>query len=846
MTQEQFNAIKAELNNGSIDLSFKDFGVEIERGLDFFRNSNILIKDIEILSEETDNITFTSSSKNFFFTRRNNRDDSFNYEIEMSYKNGKVELFAICKPNKSFLKFSSLPYLIGDLLKPLDSLKVDDIAFFITSKALSKINSNSFPFYNSESVNFLPGINLAGFIDLQDSGDIANLISQPLKPIIGPGPYFMSWNLRDKIDIDFNLAVPDDIKIENLFQISEPKIIIRPLAPVEFSLDGKFEIELPAIPSIELDGAFVYRTDGIRGNFNLDHIAEELPMPFGLPGIHLNTLTVSMGTLAGTPFVGAEGTFYIGPNKPSGIEDGHFNESFGIRSNEFKIIYTLILGKITPTFAYLYVDEVNFEVIIEALTNQDVALPPFFDAIKMEQVMLHWCENPLGEQKPDGTMAYPVFGLSSITNILGHNSFTELSFTSDGESSGKFVADPIDIGNGLLKISGNGLGTPETYKGATKIKSGGMEISFNSSGTPNYFSFSTRVEILGITGQANGKIDNNGFTAKLESDVAGILENELEIIHEDQSFEVDTIINAGIDGMKVPLGSLGNITLNCGLKGKFNAKFSNDELSCSMNLAFDFIGVHFDLGTLTLAIRDLTKIVQELENFIKEKVIEELAVNALAWLTATIEDAIEFVGEKLEEIGRALNKEFEENLEKAAELMRTVGYQAKEVAEALNKGYEASKEELAKALEQAGYLAEEIGEALFSVLGLSGEVVAEILKGLGKSAEDIARTLKDVFAFGTQKIGETMKVLEFSADVVSKSLNLIKAPVQEVHKVLTSIFNEPDKKAREILETVGYPVKVITDNLPHLKSPVHLKHVKLPVHVKHVKSPIHVKHVKIF
>ncbi|WP_420399616.1 hypothetical protein [Flagellimonas sp.] len=863
ITQEQFNELRAELNSGSLSLSFKDFGDEISNGLDFFRNSSIRIREIQILSDEIDRIKFLSSSKNFFFTRRNRRDDSFKYEIEITYENGELELFAICKPNKAFLTFSSIPYLIGDLLKPLDSLKIEDFAFIITSKAITRIDSKSFPIYSSEAVNFLPGINLAGFIDLKNSGDIANLISQPLEPIMGPGPYFMSWNLRDRIDIDFNLLIPRDIKVDNIFQISEPKLKIRPLAPVEFSLDGMFEIELPAIPSIKIEGAFLYGADKIQGNFNLDSIAKELPVPFGVPGVNLNTLTVSAGTLVGTPFVGAEGTFYIGPNKPHNLEDGQLNESFGIKSNEFKIIYTALPGKITPTFAYLYLDEINLELIIEAMTNQDVALPKFLNEISMEQVMFHWCENPLGEKKPDGTIAYPVFGLSSITKILGHKTFTELKFTGDGKSTGKFVADPIDIGNGLLKITGNGQGTPETYKGATTIQPGGMEVSFYSTGIPHYFSFSTKIEVLGITGEANGSINNNGFMAQLKSDIAGILENELKIIYKNQSFEADTIINAGIDGMKISLGSLGNITLNCKLKGAFNAKFNNEELSCSMSLSFDFIGVHFDLGTLTLAIRDLNKIVQELEHFIKEKVIRELAENALAWLTATIEDAIEFVGEKLEEIGRALNKEFEETLEKGAELMRKVGYQAKEVAEALNKGYEASKEELAKALEQAGYLTEEIAEALKDVLGLSGQVVAEILKGVGSSVEEIARTLKLVYDYSEKQIAEVLKKMEasveeiakvlknvlgssaeiigevlsglsYSSEIISNTLKNIGYEAGKVGDVLVNVLKVPENVAKEILKKIGFKTPDIDIRFPYIKGPyIKSPYIKSP----YIKSP---------
>jgi methyl-accepting chemotaxis protein len=841
MASEIFSQIKKQANSGLVEISLSELDDRFSQIQGFFNDFSLDLANVTVLSENDNYLKIKAFSKDFLFKKTVFKNESVSIEADFNLKGDKIELLAICKLNKAPKKLSKLPGIIGDILKPLDFIEVSDLVYVITTNDIKVIASESFPEYDKKTVNFKPGINLAGFIDLKNSGNVVSLITKPLKPVIGEGPYFMSWNMKDKFDIDFSLNLPQDINIESLFKIKQPKLVIKPINPVQISIDGLFDIQLPPLINVSVLGGFSYNTDGVRGKFNLDKVAEKIPAPFGYPGVHLTSMTVSAGISNGIANVGAEGNFYIGPNKPDNISNKPKVAEFGVASNQYKFIFDAVPGKITPKFFYLYLDKLTIEEYLKAISNQNIILPSFLNKISIEQVMFHWCENPLGETKPDGTIGMPIFGLSGITNIFGHRTFTELN-TTPTETKGKLIADPINIGNGLLKITGNGK-APETYKGVTKIKPGGMELSFNSKGNPSYISFSTKIEILGLSGEIVGDVNDNGISGKVKSNIAGILKNDLALTLNHNNFDISTNIYAGITGLKVSLGKLGTINLDTYLEGGFSANYLNGKYTNKMRLHFMLVGVKFDLGELDIVVLDLKKIVQILEDYIKNAA-KKLSENALAWLTATIEEIVNFVGDKLEQIGKALSTEFNKTLENGAELMRKVGYQAKEVADALNKGYHATKEELARALKQAGYLAQEIGEALNSVLGLSGKVVAEILKGIGSSAEEVARTLKDVFDFGTQKIGETMKALEFSANVVSQSLNLIKAPVEEVHKVLTDIFNEPDEKARKILEAVGYPAKVIIDNLPHIKSPIHIKHVKLPDHLKHIKSPVHLKHLK--
>lgn len=794
---EIFLELKKQATNGFIELSLDKFGDNFSQIQDLFNDLTFDIGDITILSETEDKLKIKAFSKDFLFKKTLFKNESVSIEAEFALLNDKVEVLAICKLNKTPKKISKLPGIVGDILKPLDFIEINDLVYVITTKDMSVITSETFPEYNNKSVNFKSGINLAGFIDLKNSGNIVSLITKPLKPVIGDGPYFMSWNMKDKIDVDFSLNLPQDINIESLFKIKQPKLVIKPINPAQVSIDGLFDIQLPPLLNVSVLGGFSYTNDGVRGKFNLDKVAEKIPAPFGYPGVHLTTLTVSAGISNGIANVGAEGDFYIGPNKPDNISNKPKVVEFGVASNQYKFIFDAVPGKITPKFFYMYLDKLTIEEYLKAITNQNITLPSFLNKISMEQVMFHWCETPLGETKPDGTIGMPIFGLSSITNIFGHKTFTELNVTSN-ESNGKLIADPINIGGGLLKITGNGKGTPEKYKGATKVKPGGMEFTFNSKGNPSYLSFSTKIEILGLSGEIVGDVKDNGINGKVKSNIVGILKNDLSLTLNNNNFDVSTDIYVGISGLKVSLGKLGTIKLDTYLEGGFSANYLNGKYTNKMRLHFMLVGVKFDLGKLEIEIIDLKKIVSILEENIR-KAIEKLGEDVLAWLKATFEKIIVFVEDTFKEIGEALKDSFEVTIDKAAELMKSVGYQANQVGETLKKGYKASEREVANALKKAGYLVNEIGKVLKDIYKIGDRACAEILKGLNYPAKEIGSVLKDIYKLGDNTTATILRNIKFTAD--------------DCAKVMTDVYKLSGKAASAAMKVAGYPAKEFNNAL---------------------------------
>lgn len=796
---EDFLELKKQATNGFIELSLNKFGDSFSQIQGLFSDLVFDVGNISILSETDDKLKLKAFSKDFLFKKTLFKNESVSIEAEFILINDEIDMVAICKFSKTPNKLSKLPGIIGDLLKPLDFIEINDLVYILTSKEISIINSETFPEYDNKDVNLKPGINLAGFIDLKNSGDIASLIIKPLKPIIGEGPYFMSWNMRNKIDVDFSLKLPQDIDIESLFKIKQPKLVIKPIFPVQISIDGLFEIALPALPKVSVLGGFSYRNDGVRGKFNLDKMAQEIPAPFGYPGIHLSSLTVTAGISHAIANVGAEGSFYIGPNAPTNISGKPIIPEFGgLKSNQYKFVFDAIPGKIIPKFAFLYLDKLTIEEYLKALTNQDLSLPAFLNKISVEQLMFHWCETPLGETKPDGTIAMPIFGLSGITNLFGHKTFTELQVDASNESKGLLVADPINIGNGLLKITGNGKGTPEKYKGHTKVKPGGMEFSFSSTGNPSYLSFSTKIEILGLSGEVIGDVKENGINGSVKTDIGGILKNQLSLNLNGNNFEASTDIYAGISGMKVDLGKLGSITFDTFLEGGFSAKFLDNKYTNKMRLHFMVVGVNFDLGELNIEVIDLKKIVEILKEEIKQA-IQKLADNVLAWLKATFEKIITFIEDTFKEIGEVLKEYFILTMDKAAEVMKSVGYQAEQVGETLQKGYSATEKEVAVALRNAGYLINEVGKTLQYLFNVTDQACAEILKQLGYSAVEIGKFLNSIYSLGDKATTAILRNLDYSLD--------------DCAKALTEVFNLGGDAAKGVLTIAGFPAQAVNDAL---------------------------------
>src|SRR5690606_39696544 len=161
---EKFLALKRQAEDGSIDLILGEFGESFSLINDLFKDLDLEISKIKMLTQTVNTFKIQAFSKDFLFSKTLFKDESVLIEAEFSLNNDQLEIFAMCKLEKTPNKLSKLPGIIGDLLKPLDFIQIDDMVYILTTKEVSLIKSTEFPRYNDQKVKLKPGINLAGFV----------------------------------------------------------------------------------------------------------------------------------------------------------------------------------------------------------------------------------------------------------------------------------------------------------------------------------------------------------------------------------------------------------------------------------------------------------------------------------------------------------------------------------------------------------------------------------------------------------------------------------------------------------------------------------------------------------
>ncbi|MCC5929068.1 MAG: hypothetical protein JJU28_07465 [Cyclobacteriaceae bacterium] len=789
----------AQSAKGNLQFALSEYSQKFLLSTGLFDLSPANLQEVEILSESDTHLKIQANSRDFLFKSSVFKDNRMIIEAEFRLIDDDLEVFVVAGLENTPDKLSGLPGSLAELLKPLDILRVQDMLFILASHERDHIESEAFEEYNFLNADILPGINLAAFIDFNKSGKVARLMASPVETVIGYGPHFLTWNVNGPANVEFSLQIPDEINIENVFMIKNPAIKIRPFQPPQFSIDGLFELDLPSVPALQIPGGFTFATNGVRGQFVLDQAAELLKPPFVYDGIRFTSLSVLAGVVNGKANVGAEGSFSIGSTSPAAHTKAGKKDMADMRSNEYKFIFDAIPGKVIPKFAYLYLDTLSLEIYIKAISGQHVALPPFLRNISLEQVMMHWCDNPLGEIKPDGTIALPVFGLSCIANIFGHKTFAEIQVGVDGISSGTFMADPIRLGNGLLQITGNGKGSPVGYKGGVKIRPGGPAFSFNSDGKPEYLAFTAAIKILGIEGTAEGEAGDEGLHARVTARVGNVIKGKMELMMSGADFSASAYIYAGISNKRISLGILGTVRLDTRLEGAFSAALQKGVYSNSMMLGFRFIGKDFSLGELRIEVRELNKITNIVEDEIR-KALMAIGNQVQEWLNAAYSGVITFAGDAMEAIGKALNEHFKQNMDNAARLMRQTGYAARQVGQALNKGYKRSRQEVTRALRSAGYAASEVGDALSFVFKAGAQEIAGLMRAAGFSASDVGQVLQHVFKVNAQVAVGILQGAGYTAQQVGGAL-------QTVYKVPASFANAFIKGAGSVTKSAGNTAK---------------------------------------
>ncbi|MBL6448619.1 hypothetical protein JMN32_20070 [Fulvivirga sp. 29W222] len=809
---------------------------------------NLTLQDFAFTLLNQNSLKFTSSALGFPF-------ENLNVSGLITEENGRLRVLLVGVPKSEGHHPGDLPGILGQLLTPFNFLTIQQYGIILSNDFIPGKELIHFGQAADDKMILKPGLNIALLSQLSDSDGVLGDLLSVVEGIIGDGTHFIVWNIRDTTpDFSLDIRIPKDIDLSiggiNIFGLIDPEVSLSAIPP-SVEVSGLINFSLPPL-NIALPGSIRLGANSISGSFSVEKELESFPPPFGFPGIHLSTLQLMIQAQL-NPFninIGASGAFYIGPDKPSNLPESvtPLSPEEIPGNNEFSIIFTTQGGATAPILLSMYLDELSLDTCITAVTNKNLDLPDFLNAISFHQVMLYWCGSPTPLQQANGALAYPGLGLSGIMQIFGTHVYSELKITSEKNISGAFILDPIRVGGNLLEITGNGKGTPTGYQGAATVSPGGAMMQFDTQQSP-YFTCSANVSVLGLVEAGlDAEIGNDGIMFELRENIAGLFSQSLKVSFKSiTDFEANSELDIQLTGISIALPlDLGNIKLNTAVFGGFGASFKDNSFSSYISAKFEWNGKTFNLGTLTVEVTDVRKLPEYLVQYILEnvaKIFEDLLQNALEWLEAVLDKAIEFVGEVMEKVGKALAHHFEETLEASAKLMKNVGYIAIDTGKALKAGFEKSAQEIANAMKEAGYLAEEVGEVLSELFEMSEQVIAGILNAIGYTAAEIANVLKVVLAQPIRAVAEILKGIGKTAEEVGSALKAIGEPVNVVSDVLKGVFDLGDNALNDILKVVGFPISVVDDLLPHLKhiKAPHIKHIKAP-HIKHVKLP----HVKVF
>ena len=124
---EEFLELKQQATAGFIELSLNKFGDSFSQIKGLFNDLIIDIGNISILSDSENKLKIKAFSKDFLFKKTLFKNESVSIEAEFILLNDEIEIVAICKFSKTPNKLSKLPGIIGDLLKPLDFIEINDL-----------------------------------------------------------------------------------------------------------------------------------------------------------------------------------------------------------------------------------------------------------------------------------------------------------------------------------------------------------------------------------------------------------------------------------------------------------------------------------------------------------------------------------------------------------------------------------------------------------------------------------------------------------------------------------------------------------------------------------------------
>jgi hypothetical protein len=585
------------------------------------------------------------------------------------------------------------------LLKPLDELKIAPPQLLLASFSDENFQFPSLPglgITQSVGRGLRKGIVLSSALSLDGFGlnfisTLTGINELPLSLVIGD----TIAESEVKADLGITITVvPNVITFDKFALVIDPSpfsIAFRCTAKVVI-----FNEDLPrfstAIVLEETRQKVVFETE------------KAWKTPFGISGLTINQVILDIETL---------------PRRKFGVLG-----NVSISDKQILIACQFTEGYPSGLVGEL-IGKLSLSEIVQDLVG--LTLPPIID-ISISDFKIYIVADPLG--MTIGSEHFePGLALQGLFETFGLGMFVKIKISVDnGVYAHGSLKQKIELGNVFIVSNASGDGPPE--------------MTLDTANEP-YLRISGMVFLLGLKKSIDAKLDNSGFSLRIEENL-GIARYELDcVVNSLSNFRTTGLFSFGLRAEIGPIQltsggpSLGKIKLDTGFDGSLDISLIDRVFSARIEGRFSFVGTSFNLPTISLSISPQS--LEEVPKLVKQKVIEEAK--------DIFQELFTDAGRWLDAVGQGLIEISEDAIEKA-----------NQVAHVLRNQFNQS--------------AEQVGTAIRNTLNLGSKAAAQGLKSIGESAERVATVLKNL-GDGSDTIQAALKSAGFADTDINNALQIL-------------------------------------------------------------------------
>jgi hypothetical protein len=685
-------------------------------------------------------------------------------------------------------KLSDLFGLIGHDVEVFDYLRLESAFFLVASAQFPAFSVPAFPGLETHPIPVPPGASAGVVLDLAQSQ--ARPETTALTSLLGERPPRLVAEVtvaRRLSDVAVTVDLGGDLRIKGTgrdsLTLSDTALVIR-LSPPALTIRGALAVTLDDV-ALDAVGMLTISDAEIEAAFDIQgQNGQVLPIPMGFKGVHLTDLGVVVGVVIEPPQVemGLLGRFVVGEPTahPRGPVPRRALDTMP-PADEFVLIVGLEGEVPNPILLSLFLQELSVAKAVEAFTDQvPTDLPEVLTDIKATDLMIYWCDVPTIQQ-PDGTWASAGFGFNANLDILGFTAHAALKIDAGKGITGDASLSPIHIRD-VVDVTGDGPGTPSTYKGQVTVAPGGARIHVSTASQPYLDVDLTATLFKTVTETLKARVDSSGILFEVDYKVGDVFTSALRCsvskwTHFEVSFSIE--LDLRVDMPEILGVDLGDLDLSgTGFDGKVVVDVAGG-FSLTIDGGFQFQGTPYRMPTVRLSesLASLEEIPKAVARQI-EREAETIFKDLIAGAQTIVQRGLDEAGA----IGRDAETTVDAIADQAERDYQAVVAAGEREAEEIRRQIEA---EVDQALREADRLLQDAARRLKEVEAQLAEAARQVEHMATEAEHEAARVATSV----TQAAAtETRSAANTVKDVAQRAENAVANAAKDTWHAITSIF----------------------------------------------------------